>query len=33
VLVVAPDGTVLYQQASERAGDNATGDQILAAMR
>ena len=33
VLVVAPDGGVLYQQASERAGDNATGAQILAAMR
>ena len=33
VLVVASDGGVVYQQASERAGDNATGDAILAAIR
>ena len=32
VLVVAPGGDLLYAQASERAGDNASADAILAAL-
>lgn len=31
VLVVSTDGTILWHHASERPGDNATADQILAA--
>lgn len=33
VLVVAPDGTVKWHHASDRPGDNATVEQILAALR
>jgi len=33
VLVVAPSGDVLWSHASERAGDNASADAIIAAMR
>lgn len=33
VLVVATDGRVLWQHASERPGDNATADEIAAAVR
>jgi hypothetical protein len=32
VLVVAKGGAVLWQQTSERAGDNATSEQILSAL-
>lgn len=32
VLAVTPDGTVRYHHASERPGDNATVDQIVAAL-
>jgi hypothetical protein len=32
VLVVSPTGDVLWQQASERAGDNASAEQILAVL-
>ena len=33
VLAIAKGGAILYQQASERAGDNASVDAILAALR
>ena len=33
VMVVAPDGTVLYHHASKRPGDNASPDDIVAALR
>lgn len=33
VLVVATDGTVLWQQVSEGPGDNATAAEIVAALR
>lgn len=32
VLVIATDGRVLWHHASDRPGDNATGDEILAAL-
>jgi AhpC/TSA antioxidant enzyme len=33
VLVIAPDGVVKWHHVSERPGDNATADQIIAALR
>jgi len=33
VLVIAPSGDVMWEQVSEHAGDNATADEILAALR
>lgn len=33
VLVVAPDGEVKYHHASDRPGDNASADDIVAALR
>jgi hypothetical protein len=33
VLVVAPDGVIKFHHASERPGDNATVEQIAAALR
>ena len=33
VVVVATDGTVLWHEASDRPGDNATADEIVAALR